>query len=103
MKNLLPYLGALALGASIIIATNDKATAQTPQTTSPPAEISELHLIHGWGPNSQGLVIRKDQGFSIQLRANEFIFSQGGPDGKFLGVRHIPMSAVGYYKVAGEE
>ena len=101
MKNLLPYLGALALVASIVIATHDQASAQTPQTTSPPADISQVYLIHGLVPsaNPGGVIINKENGFSIQLRANEFLLRQKDNPGTY----RVPMSAVGWYKVSGEE
>jgi hypothetical protein len=101
MKKLLPYLGALVLGASIVIAINGNATGQTPQATSSGAEISQLYLIHGLfpSPTGGGLVIDSKLGYSMELRANEFIVRhKDNPE-----VRHIPMSAVGWYKVANEQ
>lgn len=94
MKNLLPYLGVLALGASIAIAINDKAAAQTPKGPALAQEVSSVQLI---GPSSDGVSFEQNQGCSIELKDNEFIVNVKG-----ISKRRIPMSAVAWYHLAGE-
>lgn len=99
MKNFLPYLGALALGASFVIAPNDKATAQTPSTPVLGREITEIHFatpLDFAGLPKKAIVA--DDNTRIELRGSEFAVSVKG-----LERYHVPMTAVGRYKIAGEE
>jgi len=101
MKNLLPYLGAVALGASFVIATNDKAAAQDPQQSAPVSKIAEIRFIatlqNPASPVGKWDGVKASEGTLIEAKGNEFVVTS-----KSFGNLHIPMSAVAWYKIAGE-
>lgn len=99
MKNFLPYLGALALGASLVIATQDKAAAQNPeQALTGGREVSEI--VFATPLDFRGIPMKMvvaDKNTAIELRGSEFIVNV-----KELEKYHVPMTAVGRYKFADE-